>query len=241
MCCVVLGWFAGFSVRRTAKKGCSRRSVCCSALSRIAVHLSPPGLLLLHWAHRVSPPKRSSGMVRSLAAVQQVMLQSARCLVSCSQFAAAASSRWAPPQHPDCLHPFASSIQPPPQRAGLPTVCSSSRGFLSSIMQPESKVYKERRLIGWVCLSTAAELAAGPCVLKLRIGDEGHFFSAERVHGFSPVLVHCPADPLPVACHISCRSPQVLPRAAIRGGVECAALQPVCALVCGVHGADAAT
>jgi hypothetical protein len=89
--------------------------------------------------------------MRSLAAVQQVVLQSARCLVSCSQFAPAVSSKWPQKQKLDYLQPVQSSIQPPAHRAGLPGVHSSAhstRGFFSSLVQPESKVYKERRLIG---------------------------------------------------------------------------------------------
>jgi hypothetical protein len=79
------------------------------------------------------------------------MLQSARCLVSLGQFAPAVSSRWPQQHHLDCIQPCTSSMQPASKHAALPAAWSStisSRGFLSNIMQPDSKVYKERRLIG---------------------------------------------------------------------------------------------
>lgn len=88
-------------------------------------------------------------MRSSAAALQQVMLQSARCLVSLGgQVAPAVSCRWPQQQHLDIHKPFVR--QPSLQcAAAWGTVSSSSsRGFLSSIIQPESKVYKERRLIG---------------------------------------------------------------------------------------------
>lgn len=91
--------------------------------------------------------------MRSPAAVQAMLLQSARCLVSLGQLQPAVSCHSWPQLHQvQQLSTGTSCRQPVLQRAALPasfdSSSSSSRGFFSSIMQPDSKVYKERRLIG---------------------------------------------------------------------------------------------